>query len=588
MKTKFNHWFILLASLLMAGPALALPTNTVTTLEDGPPGSLRYYLPAGGTILFTNGLTGTMSLTNELDITNSVTIVGPGPGILTIIPGFLADCRIFNISAGTTNTISGLTIAHGNPSGPGGGILNAGVLTLMNCSISYNLTSISLGGGIYSSGPLTLLNCTIEDNTAQNGNAYGGGIYSSNTLTLVNCLVTGNYTYTAGPSGGGGIEAQGPLAMTNCTVSFNATEGGTVPNGGGIDIESDSSSLVNCTIASNSVTGGFGGGIGGGIDVGPFSSCMLISCTISGNSAGAGGYGGGIFVDPEAESAIFGNTIVSGNSVDPGGIQPDVFGYVQSLGYNLIGDVAGDTGWIAYGTATNADLTGSSSTGVIDPLLGPLRNNGGPTPTMAPALGSLVIDAGYSFGLTTDQRGSPRPFIYPASQRRLFFLGDGSDIGAVELPVAPTLTNTIKSVNGSTRMVISWAYDEPRMTNAPATNPPAFNLQSTAKLASGTWSVYQKNVVRIGGADHHFLTTDDMMSNGVPIMSEFFQLSSTGPKNPFIGPPITGSASNILTTTATLNGTDPPAGTNTVYWFVYGPDTNYGKRHARNPYSTSS
>jgi hypothetical protein len=63
-----------------------------------------------------------------------------------------------------------------------------------------------------------------------------------------------------------------------------------------------------------------------------------------------------------------------------------------------------------------------------DPLLGPLRDNGGPTATMAPAANSPAIDAGSAFGLTTDQRGQSRPSNFDAIANA----GDGSDIGAVE------------------------------------------------------------------------------------------------------------------------------------------------------------
>jgi hypothetical protein len=71
-------------------------------------------------------------------------------------------------------------------------------------------------------------------------------------------------------------------------------------------------------------------------------------------------------------------------------------------------------------------ITGSPLT--ASPLLGPLRDHGGPTATMAPASGSPAIDAGSSFGLTTDQRGAPRPSDFGSVGNA----GDGSDIGAYE------------------------------------------------------------------------------------------------------------------------------------------------------------
>ncbi|MFL5781328.1 MAG: choice-of-anchor Q domain-containing protein [Thermoleophilaceae bacterium] len=79
---------------------------------------------------------------------------------------------------------------------------------------------------------------------------------------------------------------------------------------------------------------------------------------------------------------------------------------------------------VGSGTITGAPLT-------LDPKLGNLHNNGGPTQTMAPAAGSPVIDAGFAFGLPTDQRGVPRPFDFQSTPNVRG--GDGSDIGAVEL-----------------------------------------------------------------------------------------------------------------------------------------------------------
>jgi len=76
------------------------------------------------------------------------------------------------------------------------------------------------------------------------------------------------------------------------------------------------------------------------------------------------------------------------------------------------------------GTITGSPLTG-------DPLLGPLQANGGPTPTMALMSGSPAIDASSSFGLSTDQRGDPRPVDFPGIVDAIG--GDGADIGAFEV-----------------------------------------------------------------------------------------------------------------------------------------------------------
>jgi len=67
----------------------------------------------------------------------------------------------------------------------------------------------------------------------------------------------------------------------------------------------------------------------------------------------------------------------------------------------------------------------------INPMLGPLQNNGGPTETMALPSGSPAVDAGNPSGCTdgqghpliTDQRGKPRPDSEDKT---------GCDIGAYE------------------------------------------------------------------------------------------------------------------------------------------------------------
>ena len=130
---------------------------------------------------------------------------------------------------------------------------------------------------------------------------------------------------------------------------------------------------------------------------------MTISnTTINNNTASSSG--GGIH---NLGAANLVNTIVSGNTALTG---PDCTGALTSLGHNLIGDTTG-CGF----TGVVGDQTG------VDPLLGPLQNNGGPTWTHALNPGSPAIDAGDdTVTPSTDQRGVPRP------------QGSASDIGAYE------------------------------------------------------------------------------------------------------------------------------------------------------------
>src|SRR5262245_27302083 len=114
-------------------------TFHVTTLADSGAGSLRAAVaranahPGADVIDFQAGLTGTIALTGgELDITGDLAITGPGAAKLTVSGSNLS--RVFQVEAGETVSISGLTIAGGNAgtdfSSNGGGIDNFGALTV--------------------------------------------------------------------------------------------------------------------------------------------------------------------------------------------------------------------------------------------------------------------------------------------------------------------------------------------------------------------------------------------------------------------------------------------------------------------------
>jgi len=87
----------------------------------------------------------------------------------------------------------------------------------------------------------------------------------------------------------------------------------------------------------------------------------------------------------------------------------DVYGELDPGGdYNLIGDGTGMTG---LSNGVNGNLVGSADA-PIDPLLGPLQDNGGPTQTHALLAGSPAIDAGNNaYATDWDQRGEGFPRI---------------------------------------------------------------------------------------------------------------------------------------------------------------------------------
>jgi uncharacterized repeat protein (TIGR01451 family)/CSLREA domain-containing protein len=324
-------------------------------------------LPACGTITIdATGLSGTINLGTALpDINHDVNVNGPGANLLTVQRSSAALFRIFSIASPKTVSISGLTISNGNDPA-GGGIHNGGTLTLTGSTVRGN--SASNGGGIFNDGGaiLNVLDSTLSNNTASN---IGAGIF-----------------------------AQHDINISNSTVSNNTASGG----GGGIYLQTGASKVLNSTISGNSISNT---GSGGGILVSG-GTVQIANCTLSNNSATAGG---GITALGGAASLI--NTIVAGNKpLSPPAANSDVEGTFVSPGHNLIGISNGTNG---FGNGVNGDQVGTIAA-PINPLLGSLKDNGGPTFTLGLLYNSPALNAGDDgvvsspLLLTLDQRGKGR------------------------------------------------------------------------------------------------------------------------------------------------------------------------------------
>jgi hypothetical protein len=194
-----------------------LSTLTVLNNFDIGAGSLRDTIKAAGsgdTILFDSSLSGqTITLSSgELTINKSLDIEGPGARLLAI-SGNKAS-RVFNVGAGVTATIAGLTVSNGQ----GAGISNAGTLTLSAATIRDN--SGGAGSGLYNSGTATVTACTFTRNDAD---WSGSAVYNAalGTLTLSNSTVSGNTGASYGSIG-----SEGTTLITNCTIAWNAGSGG--------------------------------------------------------------------------------------------------------------------------------------------------------------------------------------------------------------------------------------------------------------------------------------------------------------------------------------------------------------------------
>src|SRR5262249_45724924 len=199
-------------SLLVLEERTMLSTFQVTNANDSGSGSLRYEIGQAGngdTITFSSLFNSAQTITltsGPLNVTNDVTIQGPGKDLLTISGN--NALQVFNVSSPASpaqgSTISGLTITEGwAPNfSAGGGIYNSGTLSLLACNVPHSTAGFEsfAGGGIANTGTLTLTDCSVFNNTASRGG--GGGIFNSKTLTLNHSAVSGNGALT----GGAGIE----------------------------------------------------------------------------------------------------------------------------------------------------------------------------------------------------------------------------------------------------------------------------------------------------------------------------------------------------------------------------------------------
>jgi hypothetical protein len=241
-----------------------------------------------------------------------------------------------------------------------------------------------------------------------------------------------------GGGGGGGLGGaifnhRGSLSMTNCTLSGNVAQGG---NSGGVG-------------APPAYAANGGSGQGGGV-FNLNGAVILNGCTLASNSAIPG-----TNVWTDTDGGAFYN-LALGNRIEDGTASVATVTLINTILANsristndlvnnqVNGRQANTATVVYYGpnlVMGRADLSGATSIGAPtltgDPKLGPLANNGGPTPTMALLAGSPAIDQGISSGVFTDQRGMPRPFDVIAIPNA----ADGSDIGAYEyIPPAATVT----------------------------------------------------------------------------------------------------------------------------------------------------
>ena len=367
---------------------------------------------------------------NDITIYKQLTINGAGADSTIIDAG--ANGRAFY--AGSTILISNMRLQNGQttagPSfaGNGGAVFNAGTLTLQNVDMVDN-NAVHGGGAVFNINTVILNNVQVLSNTAATA---GGGIYNINSgvISITESIVAHN-TATGGASGGGGVNADGVSLYIQDTVIFDNSSN---YFGGGLFIGvSDQAILENVTLSDNQGVTGAGFYVNQG-------TVTATNTTVSGNTA-TNNYGGIYMTGPGINLYLQNSTIANNARINTSGTGTNgialgggatasllntILAYNQerncsssspptSLGYNLSSDF-------------HCDLDQSGDMPGVDPMLGPLANNGGFVQTHALLPGSPAIDAGDDAQCpATDARGINRPYD-----------GDGDstascDIGAVEV-----------------------------------------------------------------------------------------------------------------------------------------------------------
>ncbi len=514
----------LLVTLILFNTSRAADYLVVNNSDSGP-GSLRQAIldanTSGGTIRFSN-VTGAISLQSALPLlTANIKIQGPGLSQLAINCSNSIAIAILTNSANCTSSLSGLTIESTmanfgafklldsfiglqfNPIyAP---VFNSGTMTISRCILTGNRVP-SGNDSIENSGTISVDHCSITNNRG------GGSVYNSGSLTMDSSVVAGHTYFTS--SSGGIFNDGGIVVLRNCAISNNwSVQGGGIWNGGDLlvtnsvinsnrcfysDIDTPGGGiynigyavLVNTTISENRAAGAAGGIWNSG-------GLRLLNCTVASNFVVGNIYnrptsGGGVWNWSDSDIGVLQcrNTIIAGNyssSTNCSSCPDDFSGFMESFGHNLI---EATNGFLNAGSVAT-DLLG------VDPKLGPLQDNGGPTWTHALLQGSPAIDAGDPAGVPSlDERGLPRPE------------GRGVDIGAFEYLPPNTIFSRLIVLSKTNLLLITFA--------APSTS---YSIQASQDLTS--WN----NVVTLTAAPNGIL----LYTNPITIPRRFFRLEPQSP-----------------------------------------------------------
>ncbi|GEM_PF-3388596 len=449
--------------------------------------------------------------------------------------------------------ISGSQVA--SPSGAQSTGAGTGSLTLENLTLEDGLAQgsssgtggggLGAGGAILNMGNLTLNGVTLEQNTAAGGSSgtgtstTGGGLGGANATTVGNFGVGGSASSSGGFGGGGGAGSTGGWGAGDGNSSSG---GGGLGAGGAIFNMYGTTTLINCTLASNLAEGGQGATSGDGYGGAIFNvdgTLNIVTSTIADNSTTGAANGGGAVYNLSlgttsgagAASTVTLTDSILANSVSSNDLTNDEnsstagAAVVNATTPNLI---------MASSTLNGATTNGTPLT--ANPQLGVLSNYGGETPTMPLLSSSPALGAGASGNNvpTTDQRGVAR--------------GSVIDLGAYQATPASAVATTL-SLTSSTPATSSGASVTltATVTAASSSTVPAGSVQ----FVDSTTGAVLGNVALSGG--QATLTTTSV-SSGDTITAIYTSANGMGSSNGSTTVPAASTSSGGSLNGGSLNG----------------------------------
>ncbi|MGN6869636.1 MAG: beta strand repeat-containing protein [Solirubrobacteraceae bacterium] len=541
----------LLAILLLLVCAGVATASTITvTRTDDPTGdqnclgadtacSLRQAIVAengtagGDTIVLGSG---TYSLTQgtNLDITKSLTLTGAGVHATSIdgsqnIANNLTN-RILRIDSGASVAIQNLTFTGGDDANDEGFCGGCSVFTENGGGAIFNAT-----------GTLMLQDVAFTDNP---GGFLGGAVSNSGSLNMQDVSFANDQGEI-----GGALFSRGSVTATGVTFANDAT-GAT--DEAAVYLFSGSASFTNTTVVGNGGASKRGGGIHNA-----GATLTLTNVTLSDNVRGS------LLTDQGATTNVANSIIANGFSDGDG----------DCVAPNLPSGNGTTDNAITHDQGGNLDQDNSCGLTVAagdvpggDPKLASLVDNGGATSTEALLAGSAAL-------------GAANEAKCPATDQRGFDRADPCDIGAFEAVFAgvPSVTtqaaSNVQETQADLHADVDFAGEAGAYRFRWGTAADALN-NSTGEIGGGVVSSSTSET-----------TTVNTLSPGVTYFFQAFADNATGTAAGEVmqfttpaGPPVISNVrvASVTDTTATIDFTIDPQGSDTSYVINYGPDTGYG------------